>query len=61
MMDKMGRATDAMVVRLQRELEERSAAANGIIANAQDGERDGLWQRRREHFSIDGNERPVSE
>jgi HK97 family phage major capsid protein len=39
-MSKNGRANDAMIVRLQRELEERSAASDGIIANAQDAERD---------------------
>jgi HK97 family phage major capsid protein len=31
---------DAMVKRLERELHERDSAVNGIIANAQDGERD---------------------
>lgn len=39
-MSKSGRANDAMIVRLQRELEERSAAVDGIIATAQDSERD---------------------
>jgi HK97 family phage major capsid protein len=33
-------ANDAMIRRLEKELEERNAAAQGIIANAQDGERD---------------------
>jgi HK97 family phage major capsid protein len=33
-------ATDAMIRRFERELEERSSAANAIIANAQDSERD---------------------
>lgn len=33
-------ANDAMIRRLEKELEERNAAAQGIIANAQDKERD---------------------
>ena len=33
-------ANDAMIRRLEKELEERNAAAQGIIGNAQDGERD---------------------
>jgi HK97 family phage major capsid protein len=33
-------ANDAMIRRLEKELEERSSAANAIIANAQDSERD---------------------
>lgn len=39
-MSKMGHANDAMIRRLQKELEERSGAAQAIIANAQDSERD---------------------
>jgi HK97 family phage major capsid protein len=39
-MAKMAHATDAMIRRLQKELEERSSAAQAIVANAQDGERD---------------------
>jgi HK97 family phage major capsid protein len=34
------RANDAMIRRLEKELEERSAAAQGLIANAEDGSRD---------------------
>lgn len=37
---KMSHANDAMIRRLQKELEERSAAANGIIETAQNAERD---------------------
>ena len=33
-------ANDAMIRRLEKELEERNAAVQGLIANAQDGERD---------------------
>jgi HK97 family phage major capsid protein len=33
-------ANDAMIRRLEKELEERNSAAQGLIANAQDGERD---------------------
>jgi len=33
-------ANDAMIRRLEKELEERNSAAQGIIANAEDGERD---------------------
>lgn len=33
-------ANDAMIRRLEKELEERNAAAQGLIANAQDAERD---------------------
>jgi HK97 family phage major capsid protein len=40
MATKMGQANDAMIRRLQKELEERTAAANGIIGTAQDSERD---------------------
>lgn len=39
-MSKLGHANDAMIRRLQKELEERTAAMQGIIATAQDGERD---------------------
>jgi HK97 family phage major capsid protein len=39
-MSKIGHANDAMIRRLQKELEERTAAAQGIVATAQDGERD---------------------
>jgi HK97 family phage major capsid protein len=39
-MSKLGHANDAMIRRLQKELEERTAAAQGIVATAQDGERD---------------------
>src|SRR5688572_8334354 len=39
-MSKIGHANDAMIRRLQKELEERSSAAQGIIATAQDSERD---------------------
>ena len=46
-MSKIGHANDAMIRRLQKELEERTAAAQGIIATAQDGERD-LNQAERE-------------
>jgi len=34
------RANDAMIRRLEKELEERNSAANGIIANAEDASRD---------------------
>jgi len=34
------RANDAMIRRLEKELEERNSAANGIIANAEDNSRD---------------------
>src|SRR4029453_1835 len=34
------RANDAMIRRLEKELEERSAAAQGLIANAEDASRD---------------------
>src|SRR5688500_11727540 len=37
---KMGHANDAMIRRLQKELEERSGAASGIIETAQNAERD---------------------
>src|SRR5688572_26591672 len=33
-------ANDAMIRRLEKELEERNSAAQGIIGNAQDAERD---------------------
>jgi HK97 family phage major capsid protein len=46
-MSKLGHANDAMIRRLQKELEERTAAAQGIIATAQDTERD-LNQAERE-------------
>lgn len=39
-MSKIGHANDAMIRRLQKELEERTSAAQGIIATAQDSERD---------------------
>jgi polyhydroxyalkanoate synthesis regulator phasin len=39
-MSKMGHANDAMIRRLQKELEERQRRGQGIIANAQDAERD---------------------
>jgi HK97 family phage major capsid protein len=39
-MSKMAYANDGMIRRLQKELEERSSAAQAIIANAQDSERD---------------------
>jgi hypothetical protein len=39
-MSKLGHANDAMIRRLDKELEERKRAAEGIIATAQDGERD---------------------
>jgi HK97 family phage major capsid protein len=39
-MSKTGHANDAMIRRLQRELEERKSAAEGLIATAQDKERD---------------------
>jgi HK97 family phage major capsid protein len=39
-MSKIGYANDAMIRRLQTELEERTQAAQGIIATAQDTERD---------------------
>ena len=35
-----GHANDAMIRRLERELEERNSAVQGIIGTAQDGERD---------------------
>lgn len=35
-----GHATDAMIRRLERELEERNSAAQGLIANAEDAGRD---------------------
>lgn len=37
---KMSQANDAMIRRLQKELEERSSAASGIIETAQNAERD---------------------
>lgn len=39
-MNKLGHANDAMIRRLQKELEERTAAAQGIVGTAQDAERD---------------------
>lgn len=50
MMSKMAHANDAMIRRLEKELEERTAAAQGIIATAQDSERD-LNQAERETLS----------
>ena len=38
--NQMGHASDAMIRRLQKELEERSAAARGIVETAQNSERD---------------------
>src|SRR5215216_5484147 len=35
-----GNHSDAMIVRLEKEIEERSSFIEGVIANAQDGERD---------------------
>jgi HK97 family phage major capsid protein len=37
---KMSHASDAMIRRLEKELEERTAAVNGIVSTAQDTERD---------------------
>jgi HK97 family phage major capsid protein len=49
-MSKMGHASDAMIRRLQKELEERTAAMNGIVSTAQDSERD-LNQSERDTMS----------
>jgi HK97 family phage major capsid protein len=46
-MSKIAHANDAMIRRLQKELEERTSAAQGLIATAQDTERD-LNQAERE-------------
>ena len=46
-MSKISHANDAMIRRLQKELEERTSAAQGLIATAQDTERD-LNQAERE-------------
>ena len=40
MSNKIGHASDGMIRRLQNELEERASAAEAIIANAQDADRD---------------------
>ena len=39
-MGSNGQANDAMIRRLEQELEERNHAVNGVIANAQDAQRD---------------------